>query len=392
MKILFALLLTLAAWPALRAQDIQFSSGDPAKMARIAATRQQLDTAFLYDDPAYAALWMDSLTRMEDEQQVALVWDERWLLYFWSGAISNALDEATRYDAQERMRQSWKNQPPDDSLFEHLDRVLLERQYQLFADIRNAFLNEEEKAFATLLLEYLLRLNGDKPTWATKIDNFLAKYPQSRFGNYLRSVKPYIPKPGKDALGAFAAFRHGAWQGEMERNLKPLNAIEFGLYYWRKRMNYLINVKVGGSRLSRNIDEQGYLWPKKDLYNFVMFELQVGYDIADRAKFRIFPTVGGGISLLRPPEPDETEAPLPDYYELFRYSSPHLNVALNVDIKAHVWSNNAVYPMPTGSYHGPRFRVGYQWMRFDRDNPALQGQQFFLSIGYMIHGRLEATK
>ena len=132
-------------------QDVFIES---SKTTQIRKARLQLDTAFLYDDLPTASLWIDSLIRLEDENYVGLVWDEQWLLYYWSGLFSNVLDEAARYNAEVRQQQSWKTQPPDDSLFDHLDRTLLERRYNIFAEIERAFLNEEEKAFATLLLEY----------------------------------------------------------------------------------------------------------------------------------------------------------------------------------------------------------------------------------------------
>ena len=348
----------------------------------------QLDTAFRYDDLISAGMWMDSLTRMEDDEQVALVWDERWLLYYWSGALSNVLDEAARYDENERNQQSWKKQPPADSLFEHLDRTLLARQYQLFADIRQAFLNEEEKACATLLLEHLLRLNGDRQEWATKIENFLMKYPRSRFSLYLRSIKPHISKPSKDAVGLFATFRHGEWSDQLERSLRPLNGLEFGIYYWRKRMNYELGIEVGSSKLARDVVEGGYIWPKNDVYSAFSLQMEFGYDVLDKTKLRVFPSVGGGFNRVRPPTPDESEEPLPDYYYGFRFWSGHLMAVLNIDLKMFPRSE-MLQRATKGSYSGPRLRVGYQWMGLGRKNPALQGNQFFVAIGYNLHGRLE---
>ncbi len=381
-------LLSVLSQGPLSGQDITFGSADSSKAALIAAARLQLDTAFRYDDLISAGMWMDSLTRMEDDEQVALVWDERWLLYYWSGALSNVLDEVARYNEAERSQQSWKKQPPLDSLFEHLDRTLLARQYQLFADIRQAFLNEEEKACATLLLEHLLRLNSNREEWATKIENFLIKYPRSRFSLYLRSIKPHIPKPGKDALGIFATFRHGEWSDQLERSLRPLNGLEFGFYYWRKRINYELGIQVGSSKLDRDVIQDGYVWPKNDVYSAFSLQMEVGYDVLDRPKLRIFPSVGVGFSRVRPPTPDESEEPLPDYYYGFRFSSGHLMAVLNIDLKMFPRSE-ALQKATKGSYSGPRLRVGYQWMGLGRKNPALQGNQFFVAIGYNLHGRLE---
>ena len=63
---------------------------------------------------------------------------------------------------------------------------------------------------------------------------------------------------------------------------------------------------------------------------------------------------------------------------------------LNVDLKMFPRNPKKPAPgIPRGSYSGPRLRVGYQWMGLGDKNPALQGNQFFVAIGYNLHGRLE---
>lgn len=382
MKHLIGLLFSLFVFqtPLTAQQDVIIES---SKTSLIRKARLQLDTAFLYDDLPTASLWMDSLTQMEDENYVGLVWDEQWLLYYWSGLFSNVLDEASRYDADKRQQQSWKTQPPNDSLFDHLDRTLLARQYNIFAEIERAFLNEEEKAFATLLLEYLLRTNTDRVEWNTKIENFLKKYPSSRFSTYLRSIKPHISKAGKSAFGLFVTFKNGQWLGEMERTARPLNSLEFGLSYWRNRFNCQLALSVGSSRLDRDVFEGGFVWPKGETYASTMFYLEAGYDVINKPKIRIFPTIGGGFNGFRPTTPEDDEDPNPDYYELFRYPAGHLQAVLNVDLKWRTY-NTGLNGIPGGSYHGPRIRVGYQWTNRGRQNPALGGNLFFLAVGYSL--------
>jgi len=369
-------------------QDVFIES---SKTTQIRKARLQLDTAFLYDDLPTASLWIDSLIRLEDENYVGLVWDEQWLLYYWSGLFSNVLDEAARYNAEVRQQQSWKTQPPDDSLFDHLDRTLLERRYNIFAEIERAFLNEEEKAFATLLLEYLLRTNTDRVEWNTKIENFLKKYPSSRFSTYLRTIKPHIPKRGKDGFGAFITFKNGQWLGEMERTARPINGLEFGFSYWRNRFNCQLVAAVGSARLDRDVFESGFIWPKGETYTSTMYYLEVGYDLLNKPKLRIFPTVGGGYNGFRPTTPEDDKDPNPDYYELFRYPAGHLQAVLNVDLKWRSYTNR-FNGVPNGSYHGPRIRVGYQWTNRGGQNPALGGDLFFLAVGYTLLTMQEAKQ
>ena len=356
-----------------------------SKSNSIAVARRALDTAFLSGDLPTASLWIDSLTRLEDENYVALVWDERWLLYYWTGTLSNVLDEVARFDQNERIQQSWKTQPPGDSLFEHLDRWMFEQRFLYFNEIGQAFLNQEEKTFATMLLEYMLRLNSDRKEWNTKIENFLMKYPASRFSTWLQNVKPYIPKPSDDAVGLFGSFKHGQWSDQLERTARPLNALEIGFYYWKNRMNYQISGAFGGGKLEKDVYEDGYAWPKGEYYSSVMFYAEVGYDILNNKKMRIFPTLGGGYNNFRPPSSDDEEDPNPEYYSLFHYPSAHLLAVLNLDVKLFdSESKNSASQVP-GSYHGPRLRVGYQRLFWGSKNPALRGNMFFVSAGWNLH-------
>ena len=154
---LFSLILFASA---LQAQKDSLSKPVlPDVTERIASTRQELLGAFLNDDPAGAALWRDSLMRLEDSTHTALVWDERWLLYYWEESYGNLFDEAIRLDVAERQRLATKKSPPRDSLFDWLDRTLYESRFQVYEKIGRGFLSEEEKQFALLELDYLLRLN-----------------------------------------------------------------------------------------------------------------------------------------------------------------------------------------------------------------------------------------
>lgn len=69
-----------------------------SKATHIANARKELIISFQQDDPAGTSLWMDSLARLEDEVYAGLLWDERWLLYFWLEAYGSVFDEAARFD------------------------------------------------------------------------------------------------------------------------------------------------------------------------------------------------------------------------------------------------------------------------------------------------------
>lgn len=350
---------------------------------KIASARKELIGSFLMDDPAGASLWIDSLSRLEDAQYAGLIWDERWLLYYWTESYGTLLAEVGSFSDEQRALQSWKIQPPKDSLFEWIDLTINERRFDLFNSIRSAFLNEEEKAFTTLLLEYLLRMNHDEEEWANRLQAFEDRYPSSKYRAFVKSIKPVILKPSSQALGISGGFMAGNWTDQLERNLDIPYALQFDLYFWNKRWNYLFDFAIGGPNLRRDIVASNTIWPKKDPTTFFTLGLNLGYDIINRSKIRVYPTVGGGFGMIKPTEPDEDEEPLPDFYDNFYFRQFHLSAAITADIKLFS-SENSEWNAPKGSYHGIRLKFGWNRLNFGAKNEYLRGDLLYLSVHYNL--------
>ena len=348
---------------------------------KISTSRRELLAAFLMNDPAGAGLWMDSLARLENELYAGLIWDERWMLYFWTESYGTLLEEVGQFDANQHRLQAWKIQPPKDSLFYWVDNHLHERRFDIFSSIRSAFLSEEEKAFTTLLIEYLLRLNADEEEWADRLQAFESRYPASRFLPFVRSIKPVILKPSNKAFGISGGLLIGNWNGNIERTLGTPYAFDFDLYYWTKRWNFIFDAAFGGPSLSRNLVVRNEVWPKDDPTSFFTLGLNVGYDIVNAPKLRIFPSIGGGLGVLRPPTPGEDEEPLPDYYDNFNFTEFHLSAAVTTDIKLFT-KNYRDWNTPKGSYHGVRLKFGWNGLNFGKQNPDLMGEMFFFAVNY----------
>lgn len=354
-----------------------------SKPVQIANSRRELLASFLLDDPAGAGLWMDSLARLEDETYAGLIWDERWMLYFWTESYGTLLEEASQLTEYQRNVQSWKIQPPKDSLFIWIDITLNEKRFDHFSSIRNAFLNEEEKAFTTLLLEYLLRLNSDEEEWADRLQSFESHYPSSRFTSFVGSIKPHILKPSKKAFGFSGGLLMGNWRGDIERTLTTPYMFNFDLYYWTKRWNFLFDGSFGGPTLRRNVWVNNEIWPEEDPTSFFNLGLSLGYDIVNAPKIRIYPSIGGALGFLRPPTPDEEEDPLPEYYSNFNFSEVHLTAALTADIKLFQ-KNYRTWNLPKGSYHGIRLKFGWNGLRYGKQNDALQGEMIYFAVNYHL--------
>lgn len=354
-----------------------------SKPEKITSSRRELLQAFLTEDPAAAGLWMDSLSRLEDNTYAGLIWDERWLLYYWTESYGTLLEEVSRFDENQRAIQSWKTQPSPDSLFEWIDVTLNERRFDLFSSIGSAFLNQEEKAFSTLLLEYLLRLNKNEEEWAERLQSFENHYPSSRYLGFVRSIKPKILKPAHHALGISGGLKVGNWNGKIERTLTSPYFFDMDVYYWAKRWNVVLDAAFGGPSLRRDLLVDNEIWPEDDPSSFFTIGLNVGYDVVNTPKLRIFPSVGGGVGILKPPTPGEDEDPLPDYYSNFNFTEFHLAAGVTADIKLFS-KNYRDWDMPKGSYHGVRLKFGWNGLNFGPQNNELHGNMYYFSVHYNL--------
>ncbi len=381
LRLIFLTLLTL---PPVITWSQQDSLPTPTHAQAIALCRQELLHSLWNDNRPDAQFWLDSLRSMEDDNYLALQWDERWLFYFWLENYAPLLDEVAHFTKNTEAETFTKYSPPNDSLFEWLDAQLYRDREQLFRQIDNAWLSGEERDFAALLLHYLLRLSNE-PTAADEFDArlnaFLAENPTTRFAPFMRAFMFNTKPPASWAVGLDALFLQGNWSGDLERNFKTAYGADFAVYYWQNRWNLAVRMGVTGQKLLRPVEANTYEWPKDDPSVFFDLELEAGYDLFNKPRLRIFPTVGGGYSTIRPPEGDDQD-PNPDYYSNFKFNGVHLTTALQADVKFRQGKGNVAT-----SYHGIRVRMGYHWLNLKRQNPALQGNMFFFAVGYTIFSR-----
>ena len=355
------------------------------KYTLIKAARKELLANFLNNDLGNAVIWVDSLTQMENDKYATMAWDERWLIYLWEEAYGNLFEEVAAFDDQARYLHSLKIQPPADSLYEWLDHVLYEQRYEMFGKLKKGFLTEEERVFSSLMIEYLLRLNTNAVDWNARTDAFFVKFPTSRFNSFLKSTQTYIPKPSKSAWNLDILFHSGNWTDQLERSFNPLYGIDLGITYVKNRWNYGVHMSIGGAKLARDIIEQNYIWPKKDPSLFVAPEIELGFNILQTKKIRVFPSIGGGYGVLKAPASDEEGDPLPDYYTLFDYRKLYWLASLTTDIKFRI-GDAADINAPNGSYQGVRLRLGFRRLYFENKNDYfLSGNMLFFSVGYNFH-------
>ena len=355
-----------------------------SQTSRIAACRQELLYAFWADNRGDVQYWLDSLLQLENDQFTALQWDERWFLHLWLENYSPLLSEVEAFNPETEHQNLWKFSPPQDSLYEWLDNLAYRDRDILFSQIRSAWLNNEEREFTGLLLEYMLRLATEQEAqlqFDERLNQFLKKYPDSRFKRFIHDKMYYYKPGGRWGLGLDLLFLSGTWDGSLERTLKPCFGADLAIGYWRKGWNAYLRFPVGAQQLARPVEEKGYIWEKGESSTFLGIELEGGYDVINTKRLRMLPTVGGGYSLAFAPTGDEDD-PKPDYFEYFSFGGAHLSAALQADVKFNLGAGNVA-----GTYHGVRVRMGYKWLNLGRKNNAFQGNMFFFAVGYTLFGR-----
>ncbi|MBK8967602.1 MAG: hypothetical protein IPM36_13225 [Lewinellaceae bacterium] len=339
--------------------------------------------AFESDDRLNTQFWLDSLQRLEDAEHNALQWDERWLLYFWLDNYSPLLQEVTWFTIILEAETWNKIPPPPDSLFKRLDLKLFENQAYLFDQIRQAWLSTEERAFASLLLNYLLRLSIEEPAaseFDTQLNGFLKTFPKSKFRPFVIERMYNTKQPGPWAISLDLLFLQSNWSGNLERTLRPLFGIDIGLSCWRKGWSLAARLAAGGQKLDRDVEQNRYFWTTGEQSTFIAIELETGFDVINTSRLRVSPCLGGGFSSIHPPKNEDD--PKPDYYDNFRFNGWHLGAAIQADIKFNMGKGNVAT-----SYHGVRVRLGHRWLNLSEGNSAMEGNQFFIAVGYALFGR-----
>ncbi len=356
----------------------------PATEHQIATCRQEIIRAFLHDDQQEARVWMDSLRRLEDNDYLTTQWDERWLLYYWTENYSPLFQEVARFSNAGEEANSYKVPPPADSLFDRLDSRIFAERESYFLQLQQAALPAEESEFVVLLLEYLLRIStqeSETESYDARLNQFLSRYPKTRFSGFIHKRMYNTAPPGNWALGADVLFLRGNWTDMLERNLRTCYGADLGLSFWKNRWSLFLRVPVGFQKLANPIEEKGYIWEKDESSVYFGIELETGYDLYNKSRLRILPTVGGGFSSLHPPEGTE-ENPNPDYFDFFKFRSGHLTTAVQADVKFKAGTGKVAT-----TYQGVRVRLGIRWINFGKQNPGLRGNMFFFAVGYTLFGR-----
>lgn len=373
-KLLFPLLLLLHSGVNSQAQAID-------TMEQIIQYRSQLKQALRTGNRAAGTEITKTLLPYYSFQHWALMWDERWLIYHWSGQERTLLEEIKLHTESSRYLEEYAKAPPADSLFEVADSLMYTLRPKYAAELVDRGLSLEEQAFVLLHLQYLLRNHEEAEKEKRAL--FLQDYPESPFSTYIKTFMPLPPAPIDYYWSLDARILNNNWTGDLLPILNPGWGGQVGVFLHKKRWNFGMNLQLSRQKLNRPITERYDVWPKNAPSSFLGFGIQGGFTVLNQSKIKIWPSVEAGWNNLTPVDNKDSGIPDELFYSLFTYQSAYVGAALNVDLKMVPQTPHPKGLYPT-KYNGIRIALGYNLLNFHWANSQLDGNAVYLAIGYQL--------
>ncbi len=357
---------------------------ETGKTAKIAAARQELKTAFEQEDFGLVNAWLGFLENdLATDDYATTDFDERWMLYFWTNNYSQLFNEVADYERLRLEKYQFQNPPPEDSLFNLVDKFTFQNRYELYSNLRTNFLSEEEQALAAMLVDYLLREDAkpeNRKSRNQKSEAFLKKYPNSRFRKFVYKNLYNEMVYSKNVWGGDILGVYGRADGALGVNFRPFWGGEFAVLYGRKKWSGAFRARFGAHDVRRSFYERNALIAPDSSAFLVDLGLDFGYQLAETDKLKIWPSVGFGFSILSVSDSPNN----PDLSQKEVFSSPFFAPALNLGVKFAEKLNETPPTL--------RFRIGYKIQNFEKKNVELAGNQVFIAAGIGFSGRTKTKK
>jgi hypothetical protein len=354
-------------------------NGENTKPTRITQARAQLQSAFEQEDWGLVNAWLGFMEeKLDDEEYAPTLSDERWLLYFWTGNYSQLFTEVSNYPTAIFEKIQYQEAPNPDDLFALVDKQSYERRYELVKKMQSGFLSIDEKAFGSLLLDYLLRTDEDEKIKAEKnqkITNFLQKYPKSRFRRYAEEYMFDGEIAKKQAWGFDLMLNYGRNTYLLGANFKPNYAFNTAITYGWKKVNFGFRAHFGTQKLRREFSDGLLYFVPDSSASIIDLGLELGFDVLNNKDFRLTPFGGIGFHRLGMTSYNQAE----DFGQS-EFTSPSWTAGMNFDFKKK--DKKDLNFSKKSPYYGLKFRVGYRGL-FHK-NEALQGNQVFAGIGIIF--------
>lgn len=349
--------------------------------------RSELKAAIRSEDKKAATNATEGLRNLTDKTHTALMWDERWLVYHWTGRYKLLLNEVKNYGYFDRVQEEYGKIPPADSLFELIDQVMYRQAPDYPAMLEKTDLNPEERFFTDIHLQYLLRNNEEAELM--RRDSFLRTFPGTRYKSF---IKEFMNLPKRKKVRYFSMdvrFMNNNWSDQLQRNFRPGWGLGAGLYWHYKAVLVGASWSFTRQKLERPIYSAfDAVWQKGDGSSMHKFSGELGLRVLNTSKIAVWPSFEFGWANLASidteyDEDDPNYIPLVNYFD---FSSGHIGACFTADLKMSKKGTDTK-SSKSALYNGVRLKVGYNRLYFGNSDNQLSGNVLFFALGYQFSGR-----
>ncbi|SDC09357.1 hypothetical protein [Niabella drilacis] len=383
-KTLLLLWTCTALCSAATAQQIT-TQADDSKSEDIIKTRRILLDRFIANNKIGITLVKEQLVALDDTNYIAIYPAEFWLLSYWTGDYIPILNTIKGMDSLKEGK--IRIPPPPDYLAVKLAEKVTEQEARLLKDIATANLPEEQKAFLTMHLKYLLAGGETRQQELNNLaDQFISAYPNSSYRSFTQSFIRL--KYTLTASGSAVSFHSGQFRlgGALTNYYNHLTA--FGLSLDLVHNNWLGQVDLAFGMGHTQTDmplNNGATWPKNAKVTGGYLAVTIGRYIANSNIISIAPIAGIGVFGVDPNENVKEHPKLKDA-GIKTSVAGSLGFISDIRLKKINLTKQVYYQEST---QAPFIRIGYEYIASPLKNKFIRysGSVHKLTLGIGILSR-----
>jgi hypothetical protein len=237
---------------------------------------------------------------VDDNEYISFSVREYWLILYWTQDFDELLKniEQNVYPVGEQNNGEGNNQivPVLDELYQKLLEKSFESKYLLEIMINNSQINDEEKDFLKLHLNYcLFDINNMAITQDSlnmQSDRFIFKYPTSVYNSFIKKNIRYKEKVSDFGFGYDFFLGYGTFSGGISKNLRDYAPFGFSIDLTYKNFDINLGTGLGVAKLQHPVVYQNVTW-NKDLKADIFYPYaSFGYNFITKGKLSFSPFVG----------------------------------------------------------------------------------------------------
>ncbi|PKD20225.1 hypothetical protein APR41_14685 [Salegentibacter salinarum] len=329
------------------------------------------------------------LKEVDSENYIALLPGEQWLISYWTGEFYDVIDSVNYYYTKGSTNYEDKIFPTEDRLYYKLVEKSWNELEKLEEKILTSGLNEEEKDFLLLHLNYMISgqpLNTLTQDEINKMaDLFLEKHPTGKLTDLVKSNIRFRFEASNWGFAFDFFMGYAVQNGALSSQFSNGFALGHGFDVEYKKFSLYLRNYIGFTKTLEEMEVEAVGWQKDMRLIQYLPEASIGYSVVDNNKLKLSPFAGIGGVAFSPTESDINNRPELEDSQVGFVTAYTLGA--NLDFKLG-WNTGAIFPN-NKTYWFLRCRYGYTMPQMG-SYPGYEGNIHYFNIG--IGGVFRAIK